>query len=41
MNGKKKGNEIALFKWKSDLEYTLAYRIDSQEQYAVSEIKKY
>ena len=41
MNGKKKGNEIALSKWKSDLEYTLSYNTESQEQFTISEIEQY
>lgn len=41
MNGKKRGNEIALSKWKSDLEFTLAYAMESQDQYYIADIRKY
>jgi TPR repeat protein len=41
MNGKKRGNEIALSKWKADLAFTLAYKSESQTHHYISTIKKY
>ena len=41
MNGKKRGNEIAVSKWKADLAFTLAYKSESQTHYYISTIKKY
>lgn len=41
MNGKKKGNEIALEKWTIDLEYTLNYNFQNQEQHKIHQIKQY
>lgn len=41
MNGKKKGNEIALEKWASDLEYTLNFNLQNQEQYKIPRISRY
>ncbi len=41
MNGKKTGNQNALRKWQTDLKFVQNYKIDDQEQYWVTEIKKY
>ena len=41
MNGKKRGNEIAVSKWKADLAFTLAYKSESQTHHYISTIKKY
>lgn len=41
INGRRKGNSIAVAKWKDDLNFTLSYRIDTQERYRISEIKRY
>lgn len=41
MNGKKKGNEVALSKWQDDLEFALTYNMDLQNRYYISDIKRY
>lgn len=41
MNGKKRGNEIALSKWKADLAFTLSYKSEFQTHHYISTIKKY
>lgn len=41
INGKKKGNQLALSKWKDDLKFTLSYASDSQERHNITEIRRY
>lgn len=41
MNGKKRGNELALEKWKADLKFTLNYHSDVQTRHRIKEIQKY
>lgn len=41
MNGRKRGNEIALDKWKEDLAFTHTVEFDTQNQYHITEIKRY
>lgn len=41
INGKKKGNQLALSKWKDDLKFTLSYETNKQERHFISEIKRY
>lgn len=41
MNGRRIGNEIALSKWKQDLEFVLQYKIREQDEYEIRRIKKY
>lgn len=41
MNGQKAQNSLAMMKWKNDLEYTLNYNIDRQQQYNINYIKVY
>ena len=40
-NGQKAGNEIALEKWKADLDFTLKYRMSEQTEYRLKHILKY
>ncbi len=39
MNGRIIGNEIALSKWKQDLEFVLQYEMSKQDEYEISQIK--
>jgi len=41
MNGRRIGNEIAISKWKQDLEFVLQYKIAEQDEYEIKHIKKY
>lgn len=41
MNGRKTGNEVALSKWKQDLEFALKYKLSEQREYEIRHIKKY
>lgn len=41
MNGRRTGNEIALSKWKQDLEFVLQYKMSEQDEYEIKHIKKY
>lgn len=41
MNGKKRGNELAESKWKTDLEFALSYKSELQIQHHISAIEKY
>ena len=41
MNGRRTGNEIALSKWKQDLEFVLQYKMAEQDEYEIRHIKKY
>ena len=41
MNGRRSGNEIALSKWKEDLEFVLQYKMTEQDEYEIKHIKKY
>ena len=40
-NGQKTGNEIALGKWKEDLDFTLKYKMTEQPEYQLKHIKRY
>jgi len=41
MNGKRKGNEIAVMKWKDDLSFTLNFNFENQSKYFITDIKRY
>lgn len=41
INGKKRGNQLALSKWKEDLKFTLDYDAQNQERHLIDEIKRY
>jgi len=41
MNGHKSGNELALTKWKHDLDYTLKYKESEQRKYTIKKVEKY
>jgi len=41
MNGKRRGNEIAVMKWKEDLEFTLGFNFENQSKYFIKYIKRY
>lgn len=41
MNGRRSGNEIALSKWKQDLEFVLQYKMAEQDEYEIRHIEKY
>ena len=41
MNGKRRGNEVAVMKWKQDLEFALAYNFEDQDKYIITEVRRY
>lgn len=41
MNGKRRGNQIAISKWKEDLAYTLTSNFDEQNKFNISKITRY
>lgn len=41
INGRKKGNELAVEKWKEDLRFVLNYQIDIQEHHNLTAVEKY
>ena len=41
MNGKRRGNQIAVSKWKEDLAYTLTSNFDEQNKFNISKITRY
>ena len=41
MNGKRRGNEIAVSKWKDDLAYTLSIDFENQSKFNITKIARY
>lgn len=41
INGRRKGNDLAVSKWRDDLNFTLAYEIHNQDHYKIDEVKRY
>lgn len=41
INGRQKRNQLALTKWKEDLNFTLAYQAKRQERHYIAEIRRY
>ena len=41
INGRRKGNDLAVSKWRDDLNITLAYEIHNQDHYKIDEVKRY
>ena len=41
MNGRRTGNEIAVSKWKEDLQYTLSFNSENQTKHRISKITRY
>lgn len=41
INGKRKGNQSAVLKWKEDLAFTLKYEANKQERHIITDIQRY